>query len=108
VGGHTEPGLRRAARIGDGWISVNTTAAQLTDAIRRLTELRAEYGRSEVPFEIDISPTDVSGVDGYRKMAEAGATVCRVVPRRIYDVAPTSQGRIDAVRRFADEVIAKF
>ncbi|WP_027944612.1 TIGR03619 family F420-dependent LLM class oxidoreductase [Amycolatopsis taiwanensis] len=108
VGGHTEPGLKRAARLGDGWISVNTTVTQLTDAIRRLTELRADYGRSDVPFEIDVAPTDVSGVDGYRELERAGVTICRVVPWRLYGAEPTLPARIDAVRRFADEVIAKF
>lgn len=108
IGGHSEPGLRRAARLGDGWISVNTTAEQLRAAIGRLETLRAEYGRAELPFEIDIAPTDVAGIGGYRKLEDAGATVCRVVPWRMYDEAPTVQGREAAVRRFADEVIAKY
>lgn len=113
VGGHTEPGLKRAARIGDGWISVNTTTTLLSDAIGRLTELRREYGRSEEPFEIDISPTDISAadagaVDDYRRLEEVGATVCRVVPWRRYGAESTLRGRADAVRRFADEIIAKY
>ncbi|GIH68071.1 TIGR03619 family F420-dependent LLM class oxidoreductase [Sphaerimonospora thailandensis] len=108
IGGHSEPGLRRAARIGDGWISVNTTAEQLREAIGRLTELRAEYGRADVPFEIDVSPTNVRGIDDYRALEEAGVTVCRVVPWRMYDEKPTPGGRLASLRRFADEVIAAY
>ncbi|NKY33144.1 TIGR03619 family F420-dependent LLM class oxidoreductase [Nocardia speluncae] len=108
VGGHSEPGLRRAARAGDGWISVNVPADQLKVAIGRLAELRAGYGRSELPFEIDVSPTDVGDVAGYREIESAGATICRVTPWRIFDAEQTTAGRIGALRRFADEVIAKY
>ena len=108
VGGHSEPGLRRAARAGDGWISVNVPVSELKVSIARLTELRAEYGRSQTPFEIDVAPVDVKGVDGYRALEAAGATICRVAPWRIYGAEPTTAGRIAALRRFADEVIAEF
>lgn len=108
VGGHTEPGLRRAARTGDGWISVNLPISELKVSIARLSELRSEYERSQTPFEIDVSPVDAKGIDGYRELEEAGATVCRVAPWRIYGEEPTTTGRIAALRRFADEVIAEF
>ncbi len=108
VGGHSEAGLKRAARIGDGWISVNVPVEELRRAISRLGELRAEYGRAELPFEIDVSPTDVCDADGYREIEAAGATICRVVPWRLYDVEQSTSGRVAALRRFADEVIAKY
>ncbi|MGX6510734.1 TIGR03619 family F420-dependent LLM class oxidoreductase [Rhodococcus sp. SJ-2] len=106
-GGHSEAGLRRAARLCDGWISVNTGVEALTAAISRLAALRAEFGRADVPFEIDVSPTDVSDVDGYRRLAEIGVTRVRVAPWRMYDADLSDpQARLDAVRRFADEVIS--
>ncbi|MGN5238443.1 TIGR03619 family F420-dependent LLM class oxidoreductase [Rhodococcus sp. SJ-3] len=105
-GGHSEAALRRAARLGDGWISVNTDVAQLTSAIERLTELRTEFGRADVPFEIDVSPTDVSDIDGYRRLTDIGVTRVRVAPWRMYGADPSdSQARLDAIRRFADDVI---
>jgi alkanesulfonate monooxygenase SsuD/methylene tetrahydromethanopterin reductase-like flavin-dependent oxidoreductase (luciferase family) len=107
VGGHSAAGLRRAARVGDGWISVNTTTEQLVATIARLGGLRAEYGTSDRPFEIDISPTDVHDLDGYRELEKAGATTCRVVPWRMYDAEPTAQGRLASVRRFGEEVIGR-
>ncbi|MPY79402.1 MAG: TIGR03619 family F420-dependent LLM class oxidoreductase [Actinophytocola sp.] len=105
VGGHSEPGLRRAARLGDGWISVNTDTATLTTTIQRLDALRAEYGRDGGdPFEISVAPTDASDVDDYRTLEDAGVTECRITPWRRY---PASD-RADAVRRFADDVIARY
>ena len=108
VGGHTMAGLKRAARIGDGWVSVNTTADQLAGSISRLAELRADYGRSGQPFEIDVSPTDVRDIGGYRDLERAGVTTCRVVPWRMYGEEPTPRGRLASLRRFADEVISRY
>jgi probable F420-dependent oxidoreductase len=45
VGGTSDAGLRRAARQGDGWISVVVPTDELSGIIVRLTELRLEYGR---------------------------------------------------------------
>ena len=109
VGGHSEPGLRRAARLADGWISVNATDAELDSAIATLGRLRAEYGRADEPFEINVSPTDVRSVDGFRALAGAGVTECRVSPWHRYGVdAGDRQARLDSVRRFADEFIARY
>ncbi|MGF7120138.1 TIGR03619 family F420-dependent LLM class oxidoreductase [Rhodococcus sp. AG1013] len=106
-GGHSEAGLRRAARFADGWISVNTGVAELTSAIERLGELRAEFGRADEPFEIDASLTDVSDIDGYRALADIGVTRVRVSLWRLYGADPSDPwARLDAVRRFADQAIA--
>ncbi|MGW0174426.1 TIGR03619 family F420-dependent LLM class oxidoreductase [Rhodococcus sp. NPDC003322] len=107
VGGHSEPGLRRAARLADGWISVNVPVEELTTAITRLEKLRAENGRAGEPFEINVSPTGVRNFDEYRALADIGVTECRVSPWYLYRADFTSRtARLDAVRRFADEVIA--
>ncbi len=47
VGGHTEVALKRAARIGDGWTSAMIKFDDLVATIKRLGELRAEYGRDD-------------------------------------------------------------
>ncbi|WP_336883116.1 TIGR03619 family F420-dependent LLM class oxidoreductase [Rhodococcus globerulus] len=108
TGGHSEPGLKRTARLADGWISVNVTKDELASAIARLAQLRAEYGRSEAPFEINVSPTDVRDIDGYRELETLGVTDIRVSPWHRYGVDATDQhARMDSVRRFADEVIDK-
>jgi probable F420-dependent oxidoreductase len=52
IGGHTEPALRRAARLGDGWVQAGRDPFE--PMIKRLTELRKEYGREREPFKIDL------------------------------------------------------
>jgi probable F420-dependent oxidoreductase len=105
VGGHTEPALRRAARIGDGWSSAMMKLDDLRTTIDRLTTLRAEYGRADVPFEIQAVCIDRFGLDGYREQESIGVTDAIVVPWRRFN-APLPEKR-DALHRFADEIIAK-
>ena len=54
VGGLSEPGLRRAARLGDGWISVQNTEAEITGAIDGAAAATApSTGGPTTPFEIN-------------------------------------------------------
>jgi alkanesulfonate monooxygenase SsuD/methylene tetrahydromethanopterin reductase-like flavin-dependent oxidoreductase (luciferase family) len=45
VGGRSEAGLRRAARVGDGWLGVWMSAKRLAETRARLHEYAAEYDR---------------------------------------------------------------
>lgn len=110
VGGHTDVGLRRAARVGDGWTSAMMTFDELRSTIARLAELRAEYGRSDEPFEIQAVCTDRFGLDGYRELAEIGVTDTIVMPWAFYgtDFAGDLAAKKDGIARFADEVIERF
>jgi probable F420-dependent oxidoreductase len=58
VGGHSERALRRAARIGDGWIGIHYTRDELRGYVERLQGYRAEYGTTDRPFEVIGSITD--------------------------------------------------
>lgn len=80
VGGLSEPGLRRAARLGDGWISVANTLDEVREVVPRLDELRAEYGRAEHPFRIAALCTDVFDLGGFAAMADVGVTEAVVCP----------------------------
>jgi probable F420-dependent oxidoreductase len=109
VGGLSEPALRRAARLGDGWISVQNTEADITDAITTLNRYRAEYGREDVPFEVNALCIDAFDLDGYRRLADAGVTELQTVPWYFYGGDPNElQVQLDSLARFADEVIARF
>jgi probable F420-dependent oxidoreductase len=109
VGGHTEAGLRRAARVGDGWTSAMMRFKELVQTISRLTQLRAEYGRSDVPFEIQAVCIDRFGLDGYRQQADAGVTDAIVVPWLFYGAGFDAdlKSKKDGLLRFAEEVITK-
>ena len=49
IGGHSEAALRRAARVGDGWMHAGGDPAELDRLLARLAELRKEYGRENEP-----------------------------------------------------------
>ncbi len=109
VGGHTEAGLRRAARIGDGWTSAMIKFDDLRQVIARLGELRKEYGRADQPFEIQAVCIDKFGVDGYRELFEAGVTDVIVMPWMNYGIGFDGElaAKQDAVQRFTHDVIER-
>jgi len=51
IGGLSAPALRRAARLGDGWMGTGQDPAEVPALLRRLRALRAEAGRASEPFE---------------------------------------------------------
>ena len=109
VGGLSEPGLRRAARLADGWISVQNTTAEITGAMEALRIYRDEYGRADLPFEINALPTDAYELDGYHRLADAGVTELQTVPWYFFGGDPDDLAvRIDSLARFSDTVMTKF
>lgn len=110
VGGHTEAGLRRAARVGDGWTSAMITFDDLRETIATLEKLRTEYGVADRPFEIQAVCVDRFGLDGYRQQADIGVTDVITVPW-VFDGVPFDgplHAKQDSLRRFADNVIGRF
>jgi probable F420-dependent oxidoreductase len=109
VGGLSEPGLKRAARLADGWISVANTTAEIAEVAPRLEALRAGYGRSDVPFEIKALCTDVFDLDGFRRMEDLGVTDAMVCPWyfRPGDVDALDH-QVDAVAWFGEEIVGRF
>jgi len=108
IGGHANAALRRAARVGDGWMHAGGDPAELDRLIARLTELRKEYGREAESFEIHVISLDGFSVDGAKRLEDKGVTDCIVGFRNAYeaDTMPLEQ-KIDAIRGFGERVIAK-
>jgi probable F420-dependent oxidoreductase len=108
IGGHAEPALRRAARIGDGWMHAGGDAALLARLLARLRELRREYGREREPFEVHVIALDADTPDGVRRLEDQGVTDVIVGFRNAYEKdTQTLQEKLDALRGFAERVIAK-
>ena len=110
VGGHTEPALRRAARLGDGWMHAGGDPGELPGLLERLTNLRREYGRDQEPFEVHVISLDAYSPDGIAPLEDLGVTDVIVGFRWAYDLAPDSEPleqKIETLRRFGDDVIAK-
>jgi probable F420-dependent oxidoreductase len=109
IGGHADAALRRAARLGDGWMHGGGDPADLPRLLARLAELRRAEG-AERPFEIHVISMDAYSVDGVRRLAELGVTDVIVGFRWPYEVGPDTEPlnrKLDHLRRFADGVIAK-
>ncbi len=109
IGGLSEPALRRAARLGDGWISVQNTSEEIAGAIARLEALRSEYGRSAVPFSLNVLAVDAFDLDGYHRLAELGVTEIQAVPWYFMGADPNDlQVRLDSLAWFSETVITRF
>jgi alkanesulfonate monooxygenase SsuD/methylene tetrahydromethanopterin reductase-like flavin-dependent oxidoreductase (luciferase family) len=108
VGGVSEAALRRAAR-NDGWVSDLHTIDELRAIRARLDQHREELGRSHLPFSVYGSARDAWDLDGYRRLAEAGVTHLVTMPWYFYAGADVDlAGKVDGIKRFADDVIARW
>jgi len=109
IGGLVEPVLRRAARIGDGYIGWENPRCSLDDIaqmIRRIEGYRRDYDRMGA-FEYKFMPYSVAA-DTRQRLADAGVTDLICAPW--LESAGVQAGlaeRLEAVARFGDEVIAR-
>ena len=108
VGGISDAALRRAARLGDGWLTDLQTTSDITRCIDKLKGYRREYGRENEPFDIMATPSDAYDIDGYRRLEELGITHLMTMPWMFYfgDTKKLEE-KEEGVRRFADDVIQK-
>jgi probable F420-dependent oxidoreductase len=110
IGGHSEAALRRAARIGDGWMHAGGDPAELAACLDRLRALRRECGREDAPFEVHASSLDGYNVEGVRRLEEMGVTDLVVGFRNPYtrkqDTQPLDE-KIELIRQYADNVMSK-
>jgi probable F420-dependent oxidoreductase len=108
VGGHADGALRRAARLGDGWMHGGGIHEKLDDLLAKLARFRAEAGREREPFEIHVISMDAYTPDGVKRLEDQGVTDAIVGFRNAYEPDRTTlQQKLDALRGFADNVIAK-
>lgn len=95
VGGESDAALRRAARLGDGWIGIQHTFASAEVQITRLRALLTEQGRDSAGFQIVLGG-DITTRDDIARWEELGVTRLIVAPWR------RSREAIDGLRRFAE------
>lgn len=100
-GGETDAALRRAARLGDGWIGMKHTPETARAALAKLRAYRQEAGRPMEGFEVTTLGGAAPGVGAVRALAEAGVHRLNVYP------FAGGGSPIDSLRRYAEEVIAR-
>ena len=120
VGGATAPAMRRAARLGDGWLSVIHNKAEIAGLVAELNGYRRECGRASEPFDIMLHCPDATSIDDIKRLEDLGIPDLQVTPWAVPSLAaedgvgkimqqqPTLQTKRDAIRRYADQVIARF
>jgi probable F420-dependent oxidoreductase len=111
IGGHSDAALRRAARLGDGWMHGGGDPADLPRLLARLAEFRQQVpAATNLPFEVHTISADAYTVDGVRRLEEQGVTDVIVGFRWPYATGPDTEplaAKVDNLRRFADDVITK-
>jgi probable F420-dependent oxidoreductase len=106
--GLSEPALRRAAALCDGWISDIHTTAELRAIVARLRGYLGEAGRSGDEFSIIAAVSDAFDADAIRRLGEFGVTHYTTMPWLLYGGGMDAlEHKLAALRRFAEEVIAK-
>jgi len=108
IGGHSEIALRRAARIGDGWMGVYYGLDELEVIVERLQGYRREYGTASRPFEIQASIVDrLPTVDVCARLEEIGVTALVTSAWMMEGLKfATLAENTRALERFGEEYIA--
>jgi probable F420-dependent oxidoreductase len=108
VGGLSEPALRRAARIGDGWISDIHSTVELRAIVAKLKAYRSEAGRDAEPFAVIAAAKDAFDIDGFKRLEDAGVTHLQTMPWALYGGSGESLTEKKAgLERFAEDVIVR-
>ena len=107
IGGHAEPALRRAARVGDGWMCAGADLAQLRAYIGRIDQLRQEYGTADRPFRVFTTGQDAFTHEGIASLEEIGVTDVVIGFRNVYEMEPDKplEEKIAMLQWYAGEFI---
>ncbi len=111
IGGHSNLALKRAAKLGDGWISAGLSLEDTETMINRINEYRKECGTINHPnFQFQVMGESAYSPDGVRKLEKLGATEVIVAFRNAYEGGQdqrTLEGMINEINWYSDTVIKK-
>jgi probable F420-dependent oxidoreductase len=111
IGGHSKPALRRAARVGDGWISAGLSLEETKSLIDQINSFRQDFGTMSHPnYQFQVMGEAAYSPDGVKKLEDLGATEVIVAFRNTYEGGAderTLEGMIAEINWYADEVINK-
>lgn len=103
VGGLSDRALRRAATVGDGWISDRHTTEEIRGYVARLKEYRADSPRADRPLQIIVSCVDAFDRDAYRRLEDLGVTHMQTKPWIFFGADENDlDAKIDGLRRYAE------
>ncbi|QFU77866.1 TIGR03619 family F420-dependent LLM class oxidoreductase [Halioglobus maricola] len=107
IGGHSEAALKRAARVGDGWACAGAQTDELEAYIKRIRELREEYGCSDTPFRFWATGQDAFTREGIERLESIGVTDVVIGFRDPFAGQPDSsfEDKIKMLEWYANEFI---
>jgi probable F420-dependent oxidoreductase len=108
LGGHAAPALKRAARLGDGWVAAGAETSELASMITAIHELRKVYERDHLPFEVHTTGMDAFTPDGVGKLQAVGVDLVYVGFFNIYSGKPddrTLDQKLQQIEQYAEHVI---
>ncbi|MFQ3201194.1 MAG: putative F420-dependent oxidoreductase [Zhongshania sp.] len=106
VGGISNAAMRRAARIGDGWVTDLQTSEDILASIAKIQQYRREYGREDRPFSVMATPSDAFTPDAYRRLEDGGVSHILTQPWPFYHGDTQNlDKKIDGIKRYADDYI---
>ncbi len=80
VGGDSAPALRRAARLGDGWLGLYRNVEDAARALQQLVGYRQRFQREHEPFEVVLQSGGEPTLDEILRLEELGVTRLIVSP----------------------------
>ena len=111
IGGHSKLALKRAARLGDGWISAGLNLEETKVLIDQINTFREEFGTLNHPnYQFQVMGEAAYSPDGVKQLEEIGATEVIVAFRNTYEGGAdtrTLKGMIEEIDWYAEEVISK-
>ena len=111
IGGHSKLALRRAARVGDGWISAGLSLEETKTLIDQINKYRAEFETLDHPnYQFQVMGEAAYSPEGIKQLEELGTTEVIVAFRNTYEGGPderTLEGMIAEINWYAEEVIGK-
>ena len=107
IGGHAEPALKRAARLGDGWMCAGADMDELGAYIGRLRQLREEFGTADKPFRIFTTGQNAFTREGIAELEAIGVSDVVIGFRNVYEMEPdkTLEEKIAMLQWYAGEFI---
>jgi probable F420-dependent oxidoreductase len=99
IGGDSPAAMRRAARLGDGWIPMQQTLETLPANVAKIQAMRAEAGRTGA-FQVTLGAR-ITSIDDVRRYEDAGATRLLVTP------FTNPREAAEGFNRFGDDIISK-
>ena len=72
--------MRRAARLGDGWMDQGNLYRDMEPTMAQLNQFRREAGRDHLPFEVIMVLSGKPDLDRFRRAEELGVSAVQMLP----------------------------